>query len=683
LPTVSDLIAIKLQLDSSGLMTGGQAAVAEVSRVKQTLQQQGEQIERLTKNLGEGIATAIRSLAGLAGIVFTFDGFKNLILQATEAGTSIGRFSEAVDVSATSIGELEQAFKSAGGRSEEIRPLIAKMKSDIMAVRMGRPQAEWMTMLGLGPFGMGGLQYRSPDDILMEVSRKAQGMQATQLGQFLPGLGLSPANLAVMTRPGLLQNRLGAVGAAGTAPTPAQVGAAGRLTEKFATLEQLNTAVLRDLVTITEPLLTSVINFITGALEWLDGIERKLIGSTTTPEAAGGGMIGGRSGFGGYRPYRSGGGSGGGMGTGGGERFGIEGPDRAWAAAKRNLAEERAKLVAELNSPGMRDRMMALTNAEVGGQGPEAAQAFMETVFNRAAARGQTLNRTMQTDYYPGLGDPGRLTDAERAAMGPLIDKVTGGSNISGYATGNASGGVGFAGGPQTSYVRGGRLFSGATGGGPVGATSGGAPAAFIVHHTGGRGDVAGVQATLAQRGLGVQYVMDRNGRIYQIGGPGSSHMMTGWGAGAGLSNANTVGMEVIARDDRDVTPEQIAAAQAFIAKNYPNIPVYGHGEVNPGHKEATEGMSIVGAIRAQRSGLRSPGSLLRVPNVATGAAAAASAPQPEHKTINNENSASIQHIEVNTHATDAAGIAKDVKEEVGRQLAVPSFDERFTGASQ
>lgn len=131
-----------------------------------------------------------------------------------------------------------------------------------------------------------------------------------------------------------------------------------------------------------------------------------------------------------------------------------------------------------------------------------------------------------------------------------------------------------------------------------------GNPSAFIFHHTGGRSDPL---PTLQQRGLGVQYIMDRDGSIRQVGGAGASHMLPGWGAGAGLSNKNTVGMEVIARDNKDVTPQQVAAAQKFISENYPNIPVYGHGEVNPGHKDADEGLAIVNSIRDARAAPRPP----------------------------------------------------------------------------
>jgi muramidase (phage lysozyme) len=130
----------------------------------------------------------------------------------------------------------------------------------------------------------------------------------------------------------------------------------------------------------------------------------------------------------------------------------------------------------------------------------------------------------------------------------------------------------------------------------------GNAPKAFIMHHTGGRGTLQGVLDTLRKRGLGVQYIMDRDGMIHQVGGPGEHNIMAGWGPqGAGLSNQNIVGMEVIANDDSDITPAQVASAQQFIRTYYPNTPVYGHGQVNPGHKQATEGMTIVNAINADR----------------------------------------------------------------------------------
>jgi hypothetical protein len=122
----------------------------------------------------------------------------------------------------------------------------------------------------------------------------------------------------------------------------------------------------------------------------------------------------------------------------------------------------------------------------------------------------------------------------------------------------------------------------------------------FIIHHTGGRGDVGGVIDTLNQRGLSVQFVIDREGNIHQLlpSGAKGSHIKKGQGVGQGLSNSNTEGVEIIAKNDSDVLPVQVEAAKRLAAQlGYAPNQVYGHGEINP-HKQKTEGSTAVSAIR-------------------------------------------------------------------------------------
>jgi hypothetical protein len=128
------------------------------------------------------------------------------------------------------------------------------------------------------------------------------------------------------------------------------------------------------------------------------------------------------------------------------------------------------------------------------------------------------------------------------------------------------------------------------------------------MHHTAGRGDPASVVNFWKQqgKGYGAQYIMDRNGVIHdtakEFGYTGTNEILNGTGVGKGLSNSNTVGMEIIANNDKDVLPIQAQNAAAFIQARYPNLPVYGHGQVNAGHKEATEGMTAVNAVNTLRN---------------------------------------------------------------------------------
>jgi hypothetical protein len=123
----------------------------------------------------------------------------------------------------------------------------------------------------------------------------------------------------------------------------------------------------------------------------------------------------------------------------------------------------------------------------------------------------------------------------------------------------------------------------------------------FIFHHTGGGGTPQSVVNTLNQRGLGVQYVMDREGDIFRTlpSGARGAHILNS--EINNLSNANTEGMEIIAANDADVNEKQIASAKAFAAeyrKAHPDVQFFGHGEVNPSHKLATEGLTVSRAVR-------------------------------------------------------------------------------------
>lgn len=110
----------------------------------------------------------------------------------------------------------------------------------------------------------------------------------------------------------------------------------------------------------------------------------------------------------------------------------------------QSLAQTRSPFVQELQNPEARRLLMASTEAEVGGQGSTAQQAYMESVMNRASARNSSLADTLlDPHYYPDttknkLG--AQMSDDQINRYNPLIDQVLGGSNISNLGTGNESG---------------------------------------------------------------------------------------------------------------------------------------------------------------------------------------------------------------------------------------------------
>ncbi|MFG1389090.1 hypothetical protein [Xanthobacter versatilis] len=126
------------------------------------------------------------------------------------------------------------------------------------------------------------------------------------------------------------------------------------------------------------------------------------------------------------------------------------------------LAQARAAYAQALQDPAMAARFAGMVHAEVGGQGPQAQQAFAESVLNRAAARGQTLDQVLSGSYFPQLtyDRAARFAADPKVAgqYGGMLGDVLGGSNVANFATGNASGTVGFAGGPQVAAYGGERF---------------------------------------------------------------------------------------------------------------------------------------------------------------------------------------------------------------------------------
>jgi hypothetical protein len=108
----------------------------------------------------------------------------------------------------------------------------------------------------------------------------------------------------------------------------------------------------------------------------------------------------------------------------------------------------------EIRDPRIRRLLAASTAAEVGGQGSRAEQCYVESVFNRAAARYMCLEETLRNRQYYSTSTLNKLdrtvSSVVQARIDKIIDGVMAGSNQSYFATGNESGAVVSGGAPVT-----------------------------------------------------------------------------------------------------------------------------------------------------------------------------------------------------------------------------------------
>jgi N-acetylmuramoyl-L-alanine amidase len=149
------------------------------------------------------------------------------------------------------------------------------------------------------------------------------------------------------------------------------------------------------------------------------------------------------------------------------------------------------------------------------------------------------------------------------------------------------------------------------------------------LHHTAGGGTPEGIvnDWRTHRPGVGAQFIMDRDGIVHDVrkefGYVGTAGILdSAVPGGMNVRNRNSVQMEIIAKDDKDVTDLQAQRAAAFIAADYPRATVYGHGQVNPGHRLPDEGQKARLAVeadrarRAREAGGGGPQSMLHMNNL-------------------------------------------------------------------
>lgn len=123
----------------------------------------------------------------------------------------------------------------------------------------------------------------------------------------------------------------------------------------------------------------------------------------------------------------------------------------------------------------------------------------------------------------------------------------------------------------------------------------------FILHHTAGRGTAADVMNILNSRGLGVHWIIDREGKLYKSlpsGSKGAHIKAIRSSVPKDMGNSTTQGVEIIASDDGDILPKQCATALKLVKSlGYQMSDIYGHGEVST-NKQASEGKTCKSFIR-------------------------------------------------------------------------------------
>lgn len=299
MPTISDIISIKLNIDSSGFLQGVPEAVQAIERAKRSLKQEGDDLERIAKNVGYGLEKVIAGVAGFFGLVLSFEGFKNLVTDAAQAGTAMGRFAESIGKTVEMTQAYRQAFAAFSGGETGILGAIRRMKLDMAAV----PLTATPWMIAVGTLTGKDVRGKEPEQILQDIADAAarRRMDAAHVIMWLRGsLPLTESDILLLSKPGRLESALEEQRKVGTPTTP-QTQAAERLQADITNLKTTNKLLELQALTLMEPFLHELLTMAIRLEHWMRGIAHMLgVGPAAPPSAAAitGGVSDGTTGFG-------------------------------------------------------------------------------------------------------------------------------------------------------------------------------------------------------------------------------------------------------------------------------------------------------------------------------------------------------------------------------------------------
>jgi hypothetical protein len=451
--TVVEALVLEFALDPSAFKAGADEIDALIAQLKDKLNKESNEFEKSVKKVSYGIEKLFKDIGILFGIHFTLEGFKNLITDTVESTTKLGLYLESVNLAKEGTTRLMNAFAVMNVDSDTLLKAIGQINADISNFNVGKQglpsyYPQLLAITNIAKNGMTGIkalqdlytfiqQHKNVDQVVIE-----NRIKGTPFGN-IQGLVYALKTLPQDDFNRLIQQLQG------TELTDPQFKAAFNIRSHINALSASAESLYRTIMTKMEPWLIIVIDFFKQLVDWT----QKLIDNFDSLEE----MI-----FGNFEKW---------LDTHITPIFGprwkeviqaVFGPHPArdtrellknWITGEKvgTLKEVRQSYAEELkNNPKLKQDLFDLAEAEVGGQGVVAKQAFMESVLNRAAARGQTLAQAIHDRaYYPNTTmrkvGTGRGNRAEEQLM-----EVFEGSNISNWATGNASHGVGFAGGPKT-----------------------------------------------------------------------------------------------------------------------------------------------------------------------------------------------------------------------------------------
>lgn len=197
--TIIDALVVELGFDTSGMEKGRVRVEDAFKRTQDSAKKTGKTIDEAAKNSGEYLNKLRNNVLALFAAFTAGRGIKEFVTDITQTDAGLGRFANMVGQSAEKIASWRGAGRLMGVQAGEIDSAISSLTQNFQqfALTGESSMVPWLRALGLNLADATG-KMKPFDQILLEVSKRIQGMDHAKATAILTNLGFGPGMIQVL-----------------------------------------------------------------------------------------------------------------------------------------------------------------------------------------------------------------------------------------------------------------------------------------------------------------------------------------------------------------------------------------------------------------------------------------------------------------------------------------------------
>lgn len=267
--TIIDSLVLELGFDVSNLPKGRAVVTDTFKKTSDAAKKTGIDVEDSAKKAGEYITRLRNNVLGLFAAFTAGRGIKDFVRDMTNGNAELGRFAVRVNQSAETIAKWRATSKLLGGSAEDVDSAFQTLSSDFQNFSITGESSfvPWFRALGISLSDAKG-EMKPINDILLELSQRMQGMNSARATTFLQNMGFTPGMINIILQgPAAIQKMLDSQAKLAKAQA-ADVAAAQRRQKAWADFINQAETIGNVLLTELTPALIAVTNVMRSFAEW-------------------------------------------------------------------------------------------------------------------------------------------------------------------------------------------------------------------------------------------------------------------------------------------------------------------------------------------------------------------------------------------------------------------------------